>query len=864
MNPKKAWHTISLEETLKQTNLQDGLDDGQVTKQREEYGENKLKEGKKPSLLRMFFEQFNNTMIIILVIASVISFFLGEEADAVIILAIVVLNAILGVIQEDRAEKALAALKEMSAPLAKVRRNGKEVVIPSSEVVPMDLLILEAGDRVAADVRLVKTSSCQIQESSLTGESVPVDKSEDAVVDEKAALGDRLNMAYASSNVTYGRAVGLVVGIGMDTEVGKIATMLSGAGDESTPLQKKLDQLGKVLGIGALLSVILIFFIGLFNQKPVLEMFMTSVSLAVAVIPESLPAVATIVMAMGVQRLAKKNAIIRNLSSVETLGSATVICSDKTGTLTQNKMTVTTHWVNHNENLTDLVRAAFLCNDARIVDGKWLGDPTETALSEWAQRQGLNLAETTNAYPRVAEVPFDSGRKKMTTVHQLDEVIMAYVKGGVDEVLAGVTNIAEGSNRRPITDQDKIEIQKINQQLGEGALRVLAFARRELDEVIDDGDVRAEQHLTFVGLTGMIDPPREEVKDAVRECKEAGIRAVMITGDHATTAQAIGKQIGLMEEGDRVVTGVELDAMSDEDLFNEVRQIAVYARVSPEHKMRIIDAWKKQGEVVAMTGDGVNDAPALKKSDIGAAMGLVGTEVAKGAADMVLTDDNFATVVNAVEEGRRIRDNITKAISYLLSCNVGELSVLLVATFLNWSTPLLPIHILWINLVTDSLPALALGVDPAEAGIMKRQPKRDTSLLTGGMLWRILYQGLMIGSLTLIAYLYGSGRLGVEGTENLGQTMAFTVLAFSQLVHSYNIHSVNRSFFTSFLKNKWLLLATFINALMMLGVLFIPGVNTLFKLTMMDLHHWEVVMMLVFLPIPVVELFKLLKINGKE
>ena len=864
MSQNRIWHNLTLEESLLETDLKQGLSDQQVLKQRELFGENKLQEGKKAGLLQLFLKQFNNSMIIILMIASLISFFLGERTDAIIIMAIVVLNAVLGVVQEDRAEKALSALKEMSAPLAKVRRNGNEIVIPSGEVVPMDILILEAGDRVAADVRILKTSSCQIQESSLTGESVPVDKSENALLPEKSALGDRINMAYASSNVTYGRATGLVIGTGMNTEVGKIATLLSMTSNESTPLEKKLDQLGKVLGIGALISVILIFIIGILNNKPILDMFLISVSLAVAVIPESLPAVATIVMAMGVQRLAKRNAIIRNLSSVETLGSATVICSDKTGTLTQNKMTVTDYWLSNQANLDELRLGAYLCNDARLSEGKWIGDPTETALSEWAQKDGLNIDKIKDSHPRIGEVPFDSGRKKMTTIHQVQEATIAYVKGGVDEVLSGVVSIAEGNGHRPITQEDRVSIQTANQNMGTQALRVLALAKRELTETFIDGDVRTEQELTFLGLIGMIDPPREEVKAAVKECRDAGIRAVMITGDHQTTAEAIGKQIGLMQEGDRVVTGVELDTMSDEDLFKEVKHITVYARVSPEHKMRIIDAWKKHGDVVAMTGDGVNDAPALKKSDIGAAMGLVGTEVAKGAADMVLTDDNFATVVHAIEEGRRIRDNITKAISYLLSCNVGELLVLLVAVLLNWNTPLLPIHILWVNLVTDSLPALALGVDPAEKGIMLRQPKRETSLLSGGMLWRIIYQGMLIGGLTLFAYLYGSGRLWVEGTEPLGQTMAFIVLAFSQLVHSYNIHSIRYSVFTSFLKNKWLLLATLVNALMMFAVIFIPGVNDLFKLTTMDLHHWEIVALLVFIPIPVVEIMKLFKLNGKD
>ncbi|KAF0227647.1 MAG: Ca2+-transporting ATPase [Erysipelotrichaceae bacterium] len=863
MSKQVKWHEKKLIDVLSEIDVQQGLNSDQVLKSRQDNGENQLDEGKKKSFFILLLEQFNNAMILILIAAAVISGFLGEVTDAMIIMAIVILNALLGILQENKAEKALAALKEMSAPMAKVRRNAQETIIPSKDVVVGDILMLEAGDKVAADVRLIKTSSTQIQESSLTGESVPVDKSAELILSENASLGDRKNMAYASSNVTYGRATGLVIGVGMDTEVGKIAKMLTGTPNEQTPLQKKLDHLGKVLGVGAVVSVVLIFVIGLINQREILELFLTSVSLAVAVIPESLPAVATIVMAMGVQRMAKRNAIIRNLSSVETLGGATIICSDKTGTLTQNKMTVTDYWISHEDNLRELRKGAFLCNDARLIDGSWVGDPTETALSEWAIKSDMDQQMIEESYPRVAEVPFDSGRKKMTTVHQVEDKFIAYIKGGVDEILAGVTHIASGSQKRPITDEDRQNIQNANEDMGRRALRVLALAKRELNEVIKDGDQSVEAHMTFVGLMGMIDPPREEVKVAIEECRSAGIRPIMITGDHKTTAEAIGRQIGLMLEGDRVVTGNELDEMSDQDLFDQVKQIVVYARVSPEHKMRIIDAWKKHGEIVAMTGDGVNDAPALKKSDIGAAMGIVGTEVAKGASDMVLADDNFATVVHAVEEGRRIRDNISKAISYLLSCNVGELSVLLIATILNWDSPLLPIHILWINLVTDSLPALALGVDPAQSGIMKRLPNRDTSLLNKSMVYRISYQGLMIGGLTIFAYLYGSGGLWIEGSLELGRSMAFSVLAFSQLAHSYNIHSNSKSVVGSFFINKWLIGATVINVGMMMAVLFIPGVNTLFKVVPIDFEHWEVIIALSLMPIVVVEVAKLLKLNGK-
>jgi len=861
---KDNWYQKSLELIVKEHNVENGLTDDQVIQNREKYGLNKLDEGKKDSLWILFLKQFNNSMIIILIFASIISFFLDEKADAIIILSIVVLNAVLGVLQEDKAEKALAALKEMAAPLTKVIRNGQELQIDSKDVVMHDLVVLDAGDQVSADLRLIKTSSTQIQESSLTGESVPVDKDASLQINEDVSLGDRKNMAYASSSVTYGRAMGIVVGVGMNTEVGKIANLLGSNKKEKTPLEHKLDELGKILGIGALISVVIIFGIGVLNGKELLELFMSSVSLAVAVIPESLPAVATIVMAMGVQRLAKRNAIIRNLSSVETLGGATVICSDKTGTLTQNKMTVTQYWLINEENHQDLLKAASLCNDSRFIDQRWVGDPTETALSEWAIKQGLNLEHTLKLYPRVAEVPFESNRKRMSTVHKHHDHFTVFVKGGVDEVLSQVTHMIDGVNIRPITQDDLTQIQQENAKMGQNALRVLAYAKKRLQENIKDGDVSVETSLCFVGLTGMIDPPREEVKVAIEECRTAGIRPIMITGDHKTTAEAIGLQIGLMLPGDKVVTGTELDLMSDDELFKQVKSIAVYARVSPEHKMRIIDAWKKHGEIVAMTGDGVNDAPALKKSDIGAAMGVVGTEVAKGAADMVLADDNFATVVHAIEEGRRIRDNITKAITYLLSCNVGELVTLLVAALMNWATPLLPIHILWINLVTDSLPALALGVDPAEEGIMKREPNREKGLLNASMAYRIAYQGILIGTLTLIAFLYGYGSFGGEGSLAQGQTMAFIVLAFSQLVHAYNIHSFKQSAFKSFLKNIWLILATFTNAFMMLAVLFIPTIRDLFKLVQLDLHHWEVVILLMFIPLFVVEIMKLLKLNGKK
>ena len=861
---QKTWHTETLEHVFDMTPIDTGLDGPSASDHLVEYGANRFQEETPIPLWVRFLHQFKDTMIIILIIAALLSGIMGELIDAVIILLIVVLNAVLGIVQEDKAEKALKALKAMSAPGAKVIRDGIEQVIPAEQVVPFDILVLEAGDVVAADVRLLKTSSLQIQEASLTGESVPVDKDATATIPEHASLGDRLNMAYASSMVTYGRGVGLVVATGMQTEVGKIAGLLSGTAQESTPLQKKLDGLGKTLGFAAIIAVLILFGFGLWYGHDVLEMFLTATSLAVAVIPESLPAVSTIVLAMGVQRMAKRNAIIRNLSSVETLGSATVICSDKTGTLTQNKMTVVQTWTDEDTSLVEsLALGAALCNDARFTNGVWVGDPTETALAEWAI-DTLSASSIIDQYPRIAEVPFDSGRKRMSTVHTHADQIMVFVKGGTDEVLQACTHRLIDGKPIPLSDAHRQSIQMANRAMGQQALRVLAVAKRELTNRPEDGDKAIESNLTFIGLIGMIDPARPEAAEAIASCQSAGIKVVMITGDHRTTAEAIGKDIGLGDDLPEVLTGLELDAMSDAELRHAVLSTGVYARVSPTHKLRIIEAWRSHGQIVAMTGDGVNDAPALKSSDIGAAMGIVGTEVAKGAADMVLADDNFATIVAAVEEGRRIKDNILKSIGYLLSCNIGELTALMVATLLNWSAPLLPIHILWINLVTDSLPALALGVDPAEPGLMKRLPHRSTSLLSISMIWRLSYQGILIGGLTLVAYLVGAGYLGVEGNLAVGQTMAFTVLALSQLVHSLNLRSATQSVLPRLHTNPLLLGAIGLNALMMGAVLFVPPLRDVFKLVSLDLYHWEIVGLLVMVPLPVVELMKVLRLNGQS
>lgn len=857
----KKLYTKSLDELSKEMDLVNGLTEQQVIESREKNGENKLVEPKRRSLAMRFIDQFKDVMIIILLVAAVISGIAGEGADAIIIIAIVVLNAIIGLVQEDKAEKSLKALQDMSTPHAKVIRGGHEQTISSPELVVGDILVLDAGDLVAADVRVIESNSLQVQEASLTGESVPVEKEEDIVLPEDAVLGDRKNMAYSSGTVTYGRGRGVVSAVGMNTEVGKIATLLNETKNDPTPLQVQLNQLGKVLGIGAVIACSVILVVGVLNNHDLLEMFLTAVSLAVAVVPESLPAVATVVLALGVNRLVERNAIVRNLPSVETLGSATVICSDKTGTLTQNVMTVQEFWTENTQE--ELSRGLLLCNDSRKIDGNWVGDPTETALSVWAEAVGLDATGLLAKHTRLNEVPFDSGRKRMSTINDIDGVKTVFVKGGVDEILSVVKYMEVNGEVLPISDDYIARIQENNKAMGSKALRVLALAKK----VVNDSDLEAsaiESDLVFVGIVGMIDPPRPEVTEAIALSKKAGIRVVMITGDHATTAEAIGRDIGLLEDGQMVVTGKEVDEMSDDDLFNQVQHIGVYARVSPEHKMRIISAWKRHGDIVAMTGDGVNDAPALKRADIGAAMGVVGTEVAKSAADMVLTDDNFATVVVAVEEGRRIKDNIIKSIAYLLSCNMGELILLMVAILMNWDSPLLPIHLLWINLVTDSLPALALGVDEAEDDIMDRAPDRSNSIMSKELMWRVAYQGIVVGGAALFAYMYGAGLLWEAGNTEMGRTMAFITLGFSQLIHAFSVHSKSKSVFTSFWKNKYLIGAVILNAAMMLGVLFIPAVNDIFSLGYLDGHHWQVVLTIMFTPLVIVEIMKLLKLNGNK
>ena len=882
-----------VESTLK-TNAENGLTAEEAKKRQEEYGLNELKAKKKKSLFVKFLEQFKDFMIIILIISAIISGVVGVAqgegfTDTIIILVVVVVNAIIGVAQENKAEKSLEALQKLSSHVAKVIRNGKLQVIQSKELVPGDIVILETGDYVPADLRIIEAVNLKAQEAALTGESVPVEKMAAKIEDEKIGIGDRINMLFSSSLITYGRGKAVVVETGMNTEVGKIADIINTAEDQGTPLQQKLDKLGKTLGIVALAICAVIFVIGLLYGKEPIHMFMTAVSLAVAAIPEGLPAVFTIVLAIGVQRMVKRNAIVKKLPAVETLGSASVICSDKTGTLTQNKMTVEKvfcdgNLVNLEESadmidIKKLVYASMLCNDTKISeDDKLTGDPTETALVDMAFKLDFDPS-VYGMFPRIAEIPFDSDRKLMTTVHEENGQYVVYTKGGVDELLANCNSyILEGDIKTDLEEYKEI-IRRYNMEMAQNALRVLAMAYKVLDHKPTAEEIKElESNLTYIGMVGMIDPPRLEVKDAVQECKEAGIKTVMITGDHKITAIAIAKSLGILENDDEAITGTELEEMSDEELIRNVRKYSVYARVSPEHKVRIVKAWQANGETVAMTGDGVNDAPSLKIADIGCAMGVVGTDVAKEAADVILTDDNFATVVSAVEEGRRIYDNILKAIQFLLSSNIGEIVVLFLAILI---TPLLskqfgvditlietllPIHILWINLVTDSLPALALAVDPAADNVMKRKPLKNTKkgIFTKGMTWRIVYQGLMIGLLTLTAFIIGLSTPDVSQEEKvkIGQTMAFYVLALSELVHVFNIRDNKRTIFkTGIFNNSKLILATVVSASLMFVILFTQGLRDIFGLVMLPAMHVFETVMLVLAPVIIVEIFKLLKIN---
>ncbi len=899
----KEWFNKEIEEVSKEleTNIEKGLINEDVERKREKYGLNQLNEAKKKSLFQRFLDQFKDFSIIVLIIAAIVSGTVGIAqgegiTDTIIILIVVIVNAIIGVMQESKAEKSLKALQKLTDHASKVIRNGEITVIPAKELVPGDIVVLDTGDYIPADLRIIEAINLKVQESSLTGESMPIEKNTEKIETEEIGIGDRTNMLFSSSLVTYGRGKGIVVETGMSTEVGKIAGMINSTEKQETPLQQKLNKLGKTLGIVALAICVVIFIAGLIQGKEPIQMFMTAVSLAVAAIPEGLAAVSTIVLAIGVQKMVKKNAIIKRLPAVETLGSATVICSDKTGTLTQNKMTVQKIFINGttkkieeitkiNEDIQKLVYSNMLCNDTKISkDGTLTGDPTETALVDMAFKLDFD-PDIYDRTPRLGEIPFDSDRKLMTTVNEVNGKYVVYTKGGVDELIKRCnTYLLNGKVNNDLANYIET-IKKNNESMAKDALRVLSCAYKEIDHKPTEEEIKnIENNLTFIGMVGMIDPPREEAKKAVTKCKTAGIKTVMITGDHKITAIAIAKDLGILKNDNEAITGSELEKMSQEELEKNIKKYSVYARVSPEHKVRIVKAWQKNGDIVAMTGDGVNDSPALKTSDIGCAMGIVGTDVAKEAADVILTDDNFATIVSAVEEGRRIYDNILKVIQFLLSSNVGEIIVLFLATLL---TPLfskmfgitdithleilLPIHILWINLVTDSLPALALAFDPANSDIMTRKPvKPSQGVFTKGMTWRVVYQGIMIGLLTLVAFMVGLGstkepigNLTLEETKiEVGQTMAFVTLALSELTHVFNIRDNKKSIFkTGILNNMKLIWSIFISAFLMIVILAIPFLRDIFSIPVLPSQNIIELICLVFAPILIVEIFKFLKIN---
>ena len=849
------------------TNPETGLTSEQVATLSATYGENRLREKKKKTTLQRFIDQFKDVMILILIAAAIVSFVVvimeknwGELFEPALILLIVILNAVMGVYQEGKAEKALDALKNMSAPHARVIRDGKESVIDAATLVPGDIIKLEAGDFVPADARLLQSTSLKSEESALTGESVPSEKDATAAVEEKAPIGDRTNMVFSGCSITYGTALAVVTGTGMNTEMGKIAGLLDGEGDAQTPLQKKLAQLGKYLGIMALAACGIIFAVGLINHIPVLEIFMTSVSLAVSAIPEGLPAIVTIVLSIGVQRMVKKNALIRRLPAVETLGSASIICSDKTGTLTQNRMTLVKAYVDgststeeitseNSEAVRALLLKGALCCDGSVVwnaDGteQHLGDPTETSIVLAAHKNGMPKDDINKQYPRVAGIPFDSDRKLMTTVNVMDGKNVVIVKGAFDMLAA-----------RCISG-DLETAKRITEEMSENALRVLAVACKVVDTVPENPtSEELENGLTFLGLVGMIDPPRPECKVAVATCRRAGIKPVMITGDHVVTASAIARELGILEEGDMAITGAQLDAMSEEELDANVEKISVYARVSPENKIRIVKAWQRKGQVVSMTGDGVNDAPALKAADIGCAMGITGTDVAKGAADMTLTDDNFATIVDAVREGRGIYANIKKVVGFLLGTNIGEVITVFVAMLLWHETPLLSMQLLWINLVTDSLPAIALGMEPVESDVMDRKPKpKNEGLFANGLGVRVVLMGAMFAALSLAAFYLGKT---FGGTVAHGQTMAFMTLATSQVLHAFHMRSDKSLFKTGVFGNSKLNWAALASVLLVVFILFTPGVMTAFGLVYLTGELYLTALGLILIPTVIMEVSKL-------
>ncbi len=856
------WHSKTTKEVLDQLNVtaQSGLTDSEAKNRLDKYGPNELKSAEKESLFMRFLDQMKDPMIIVLLIAAVLSFVSSgftDWVDSVIILLIVIVNAVISISQEDNAEKALEALRKMSAPLAKVIRNGSLTRVETNLLVPGDIIVLEAGDLVPADARILECANLKADEAAMTGESVPVSKNALDSLPEDTALGDRKNMVISSTVITNGRATCVVTSTGMETEVGQIAGMLMNEEDSETPLQKKMAEISKVLSVICLGVCVVMFFVGLLYQRPILEIFMSAVALAVAAIPEGLAAVVTIVLALGVQRMVKRNAIVKKLPAVETLGCASVICSDKTGTLTQNKMTVVDVWTLRPDERPLALTIGALCNDTTLTyaeDGspKTAGDPTETAFVDIACKEGLDKNEIEKTMPRQAELPFDSERKMMSTIHPLAD-------GGYRVMVKGAPDVLLG--RCIVSGEDSQSVLARNSEMASRALRVLGVAYKDIPSI--PGELTSEgleNGLTFVGLVGMIDPPRLEVKQAVAECYSAGIRPVMITGDHKLTAVAIAKELDIFRDGDLAMTGEELDAISQDELNQKVDQYSVFARVSPEHKMRIVKAWQFKGKVVAMTGDGVNDAPALKVADIGCAMGITGTDVAKGAADMILTDDNFSTIVHAVEQGRGIYSNIKKSIQYLLSCNIGEIITIFIATALNFhQMPLIPIQLLWLNLVTDSLPALALGMEPVEAGIMNEKPRDPKdSIFAHGFAASMVFYGVLVGAVTLCAYMLGEYVLSDPDTaDGIACTMSFATLVFCELTRAFAVRSERHSIFTiGVFSNSMMNKAFAVGLILQLAVLLLPPLQGVFGVMSLNAAEWGVVILLALVPLLVSEIYK--------
>ena len=854
-----------------ETSRKSGLSDAQARERFARFGPNTLEQHKRDGLLRRLLSQLKDPMILVLLAAAALSLLASgfeDWLDSAIILIIVLVNAAISISQEDNAEKALEALRNMSAPLAKTLRGGVWMRLETTQLVPGDIIMLEAGDLVPADARILECAGLKADESSMTGESVPVSKQALECLPPETPLGDRINMVISATMITNGRAVCVVTGTGMNTEMGRIAGMLQDAGENSTPLQRRMAEISKILSLICLFVCALMFGLGLLQGKGLLDMFLTAVSLAVAAIPEGLPAIVTIVLALGVQRMAKQNAIVKKLPAVETLGCASVICSDKTGTLTQNKMTVVDVWTAEKAHRAEALRIGALCSDAGLSykngQAVFSGDPTETALVAAAYAEGLDKNRMEQSQPRRAELPFDSERKLMSTIHpRPGGGFRVMVKGAPDVLLDRCTHLLSGSPR-PLDSVLRHRVLSANEEMASRALRVLGLAFRDMDSIpaVLSSD-HLEQGLTFVGLAGMIDPPRAEVRQAVSHCYAAGIRPVMITGDHKLTAVAIAKELDIFRPGDLAITGEDLDFMPQEMLERDVEKFSVYARVSPEHKMRIVQAWQKKGRVVAMTGDGVNDAPALKAADIGCAMGIAGTDVAKHAADMILTDDNFATIVHAVEQGRGIYANIKKAIHYLLSCNIGEILTIFVATLLGFQQmPLIPVQLLWLNLVTDSLPALALGMEPVEADVMSQKPRgASQSLFTRGFSLRLAWQGIMVGALTLAAYCLGEYVLGdPAAADATANTMAFATLTLSQLFHAFDVRSEDRSLFRiGVCSNKAMNEAFLVGLAMQMSVLCLPPLQKIFSVVFLDPVEWLVVLALAVAPILFCETEKALR-----